>query len=147
MKQNKLLSLLTKVILIPIVVSLVIDKNLTAFGQNNLPIKKAPNNYPAIFQLVTPLKDNPKKLVLRDVVVLLLANNTEIKNAYLDRIIQRGELAVAEDKFRPDFTPTLSVSANKLGDITNTNSSLDAKVVMKIPTGAVSLHLHGVDDV
>ncbi|MGB3640991.1 MAG: TolC family protein, partial [Rivularia sp. (in: cyanobacteria)] len=42
----------------------------------------------------------------------------------------------SEDKFKPDFTPTLSVSANKLGDTTNTNSNLDAKVVMKIPTGA-----------
>lgn len=136
MKIIKLFPLLPKVILIPIAISLVFYENLAAFAQNNSPINKTPNSYPSIFQPVTPLNKNPKKLVLQDVVVLLLANNTEIKNAYLDRIIQRGELAVAEDKFRPDFTPTLSVSANRLGDTTNTNSILDAKVVMRIPTGA-----------
>ncbi|MEM6401845.1 MAG: TolC family protein, partial [Cyanobacteria bacterium P01_D01_bin.116] len=118
------------------------------------------NNYPAIFQPASTSNNNNedaqdvqknqeirdtqdtqdtkniKKLLLKDIVVLVLANNTEIKNAYLDRVVDRGELAVAEDKFKPDFTPTLSVSTNRLGNTTNTNSNLDAKVIMKIPTGA-----------
>ena len=136
MKNFKLFTFPCEVILIPISISLVLYKSLPVFGQNNLPTEKAPNNYPAIFQPVTPLKNNTKKLVLQDVVVLVLANNTEIKNAYLDRIVDRGELAVAEDKFKPDFTPTLSVSTNRIGNTTNTNSNLDAKLVMKIPTGA-----------
>lgn len=136
MKNLKLFPFLSQVILIPMTILLILDKSLPVFSQNNLPTEKKPSNYPAIFQPVTPLKNSPKKLVLQDVVVLLLANNTEIKNAYLDRIIQRGKLAVAEDKFKPDFTPTLSVSANKLGDTTNADSIIDAKVVMKIPTGA-----------
>ncbi|MGD1913824.1 MAG: TolC family protein [Rivularia sp. (in: cyanobacteria)] len=135
MKNYQLFTLASKVILIPIGISLVLYKSLPVFGQDNLSADRN-NNYPAIFQPVTPLNNNVKKLILEDIVVLLLANNTEIKNAYLDRIVQRGELAVAEDKFKPDLTPTLSVSANKLGDTTNTNSALDAKVVMKIPTGA-----------
>ncbi|MEO1433529.1 MAG: TolC family protein [Cyanobacteria bacterium J06633_8] len=132
----KKFTLSSEVILISMSILLVLYKSLPVFGQNNLPTEKDANNYPAIFQPVTPLKNNPKKLVLQDVVVLVLANNTEIKNAYLDRIVDRGELAVAEDKFKPDFTPTLSVSTNRIGNTTNTNSNLDAKVVMKIPTGA-----------
>ncbi len=109
---------------------------------------EANTKYPAIFQPASTSTNNnedikdtqePKnitKLSLKDIVVLVLANNTEIKNAYLDRVVDRGELAVAEDKFRPDFTPTLSVSTNRLGNTTNTISNLDAKVIMRIPTGA-----------
>jgi outer membrane protein TolC len=80
------------------------------------------------------------KLALANVVYLVIENNTSIKNAYLDRIAQKGELAVQEDKFFPDFTPTVSVNVNQLGRNGLTSGSLDtslgAKVVMRIPTGA-----------
>jgi outer membrane protein TolC len=92
-----------------------------------------PSNYPAIFQK-TP-STQITKLSLTDVVVLVLANNTEIKNAYLDRIAQKQDLAVAEGKYIPNFTPTLSVSLNQLGQVSNTLGSVDAKVGMRIPTG------------
>ncbi len=121
---------------IPMAILLVFYQILPVFCQTNLSTEATPNNYPAIFQLTPSLSNNTKKLKLKDIVFLVLANNIEIKNAYLDRIVQRGELAVAEDKFNPDFTPTLSLSTNKLGESTNTNSNIDAKVVMKIPTGA-----------
>ncbi len=79
------------------------------------------------------------KLSLADIVYLVVENNTEIKNAYLDRIAQRADLAVEEDKFVPDFTPTASVSVNQLGrnGITsgNLDTSVGARVVMRIPTG------------
>ena len=78
MKIIKLFPLLPKAILIPIAISLIFYESLAAFAQNNSPINKTPNSYPSIFQPVTPLKNNPKKLVLQDVVILLLANNTEI---------------------------------------------------------------------
>ncbi|MEA5594698.1 TolC family protein [Rivularia sp. UHCC 0363] len=135
MKKLHLL-LIYKINLIPITILLVFNQILPVFSQIQPSTEATPNNYPAIFQRTSPSSDNIKRLMLKDVVVLVLANNTEIKNAYLDRTVQRGELAIAEDKFNPDFTPTLSLSTNKLGNTTNVNSSLDAKVVMKIPTGA-----------
>jgi outer membrane protein TolC len=79
------------------------------------------------------------KLSLSDAVFLALANNTEIKNAYLERIAQKQDLAVEEDKFNPDFTPTLSLSLDELGSSGFTTRSaganLQGNVVVRIPTG------------
>ncbi|OCR00989.1 transporter [Oscillatoriales cyanobacterium USR001] len=79
------------------------------------------------------------ELTLSEVVFLGLENNREIKNQYLDRIVQKQDLAVAESKFSPSFTPELSVSAIRLrnGGSANINeqAKLSAKVSIKIPTG------------
>ena len=79
------------------------------------------------------------ELTLNDVIILGLENNREIKNQYLDRIVQRQDLIVAEDKFNPNFTPNLSINWS---DITQGNSTvmsnglrLSAGLVIKIPTG------------
>ncbi|CAD5924267.1 TolC family protein [Planktothrix agardhii] len=79
------------------------------------------------------------ELTLNDVIILGLENNRTIKNQYLDRIVQRQDLIVAEDKFNPNFTPNLSINWS---DITRGNSTvmtnglrLSAGVVIKIPTG------------
>ncbi|MCB8766415.1 TolC family protein [Planktothrix agardhii 1029] len=79
------------------------------------------------------------ELTLNDVIILGLENNRTIKNQYLDRIVQRQDLIVAEDKFNPNFTPSLSINWS---DITQGNSTvmtnglvLSAGVVIKIPTG------------
>ncbi len=79
------------------------------------------------------------ELTLRDVIILALENNRTIKNQHLERIVQRQDLVVAEDKFNPDFTPSLSIAWS---DITEGNSTiitnglvLSAGVVIKIPTG------------
>ena len=46
-------------------------------------------------------------LTLADAVNLALQNNRTIKNSYLQRIIDRQELAVAEDVFVPNFIPLI----------------------------------------
>ena len=75
-------------------------------------------------------------LKLSDIVVLALQNNRTIKNSYLERIAQRQDLAVAEDKFAPDFTPTLSVSLASSGSsATTTTNEAGLEAKMKIPTG------------
>ncbi len=86
------------------------------------------------------LPDTPGiKLTLSDVVILALENNSSIKNAYLERIAQRQDLAVEEDKFIPDFTPTLSMSIAQLGSGATTTLTgdvgLDTKISVRIPTG------------
>jgi outer membrane protein TolC len=69
-----------------------------------------------------------------------LQNNRDIKNAYLQRIIERQDLAIAEDKFTPNFTPSVELvyNRNQLGAIAANqgNLNLGANLVVKIPTGA-----------
>lgn len=69
-----------------------------------------------------------------------MPNNRDIKNAYLQRIIERQDLAIAEDKFTPNFTPSVELvyNRNQLGAIAANqgNLNLGANLVGKIPTGA-----------
>ena len=79
------------------------------------------------------------KLKLKDVVVLALQNNRNIKNAYLQRIIDRENLQQEEDKFDPDLIPQVGVSfrRNEVGSSTNTgNLDLGTGLFLLIPTGA-----------
>ncbi|MEC4985616.1 MAG: TolC family protein [Oscillatoria sp. PMC 1068.18] len=83
---------------------------------------------------------NEVKLSLNDVVFLVIENNRDLKNAYLDRLISRQNLAVAEDKFVPNFTPrvSLDVAENETNSqtINNQEFNLGANFNVKIPTGA-----------
>ncbi|MEG4280371.1 TolC family protein [Microcoleus sp. MON1_C1] len=79
------------------------------------------------------------ELTLQEVVFLGLENNRDIKNQYLERIVQKQDLAVAEGLFVPIFTPRLSVSSIPLrngGRVATTGEvDLSAQVSVKIPTG------------
>ncbi|BAZ12505.1 hypothetical protein NIES4071_43360 [Calothrix sp. NIES-4071] len=74
-------------------------------------------------------------LRISDIVALALANNRTIKNSYLERIAQRQDLAVEEDKFAPQITPTLLMSAGQSGTGTTTTNDIGLEAKMKIPTG------------
>jgi outer membrane protein TolC len=80
------------------------------------------------------------QLTLADIVVLAVQNNTDIKNAYLERIAQRQNLAIAEDKFIPNLTPNVSFNIERFGSGATTSTSADlglgASVSVNIPTGA-----------
>ncbi|MBP0030475.1 TolC family protein [Roseofilum sp. Guam] len=69
----------------------------------------------------------PLSLAITDVVQLVVENNTEVKNAYLDRIAQRQDLAVAEDKFNPNLTPRILLNARRgsTGPIITQSEGLD----------------------
>lgn len=79
------------------------------------------------------------RLTLSDIVILALENNRPLKNAYLERIAQREDLAVAESKFVPNFTPTISISLAQFGSnrtrTTDGDVGLGAIVSIKVPTG------------
>ena len=79
------------------------------------------------------------ELTLNDVIILGLENNRTIKNQYLERIVQRQDLIVAEDKFNPNFTPNLSINWSDItqGNLTVMTNGLrlSAGLVIKIPTG------------
>jgi len=75
--------------------------------------------YPMVAQPSSEVQSTPSvpdvseidgiQLTLQEVIFLALENNRTIKNQYLERIVQRQDLAVAEDKFNPNFTPSLSI--------------------------------------
>jgi outer membrane protein TolC len=78
------------------------------------------------------------RLTLSDIVFLVVENNRLIKNAYLERIAQQQELRVAEDKFVPDFTPSVSLSVAQFESnqtTTDADLGLGATVSVKVSTG------------
>ncbi|MBS0016741.1 MAG: TolC family protein [Arthrospira sp. SH-MAG29] len=113
------------------------------FSQSQ-PVINSPTNErtpsPEIPQFIPENQQNAIKLTLQDVVFLTLSNNRNIKNQYLQRIIQRRDLQVAEDKFSPEFTPNLSIEWQDIqqgGQSISMTSGLvlGAQMVIKIPTG------------
>ncbi|MCA1991821.1 MAG: TolC family protein, partial [Coleofasciculus sp. S288] len=78
------------------------------------------------------------KLTLQDVIVLAGENNRTLKQAYLERIAQRQDLAVADNTVSPNLTPPASVSVAQFraDGMTTSNGNLDseARMSVKIPT-------------
>ncbi|MEM9540693.1 MAG: TolC family protein [Cyanobacteria bacterium P01_E01_bin.42] len=77
---------------------------------------------------------------LEDIVRLTVANNTEIKNAYLARIVQKAELASARGEFRPKVEPILAGRTSGQGtnwsiSDSQTRIELGAGVSLLMPTG------------
>ena len=99
---------------------------------------------PILDSQLTPNQPKPAsevqavRLTLSDIVILALENNRPIKNAYLERIAQRQERRVAEDKFTPNLTPTVSISIAQFGSnrlTTDADLGLGATVSVKVPSG------------
>ncbi len=91
-------------------------------------------------QEIPSVQQGSKKLTLSDCVFLALQNNVSIQTAYLDRISQRMELRVAEDKFVP--LPSLSFSTRATStyntDGTRTRASTQDGLfatTLNLPTG------------
>ncbi len=106
----------------------------------NKPLKIAQNQPEGLPPVSEEKELEGIELSLSDVIILAVQNNREIKNAYLDRIIDRKDLEVAEDTFVPNFTPQLTVSfeRDRAGSSSTVNRQIDggATVSMAIPTGA-----------
>ncbi|MGC9524919.1 MAG: TolC family protein, partial [Limnospira sp.] len=104
------------------------------------PVPTLRNSAAALITQTAPEpQQNTLELTQRDVVYLALENNRTIKNQYLERIVQRRALEVAEDKFVPDFTPQLSIEWENIeqSETFSRTAGLvaEARLVMKIPTG------------
>jgi len=88
-----------------------------------------------------PVINGAYDISLPDCISLALRHNRSIQTAYMDRVIQKYNLKVAEDEFYPDMTITSSIQHSSTGDTENryyTNSgSLSASISEKIPTGGV----------
>lgn len=87
------------------------------------------------------LTENTQEMSLADTVMLAVKKNRAIESAYLDRIVQRYDLKVAEDKFTPK--PVLTTAARK--DVTKTNNitkenkeaAVSGVITETLPTGGL----------
>ncbi|MEB3273819.1 MAG: TolC family protein [Prochlorothrix sp.] len=83
---------------------------------------------------------NPLPLTLSDAITLALQNNLSLKSAYLQRILDRQDLELAESQFSPQITPTLRITynADRLGSSLREANTTTASVgtTLDLPTGA-----------
>ena len=73
---------------------------------------------------------------LADAIFLGLRNNRAIKSAYIDRIAQKFDLRVAEDRFTPQFGISGTASRQLIGDAETTNIDISPGVSVLTQTGA-----------
>jgi outer membrane protein TolC len=75
-------------------------------------------------------------LSLADAVFMALRDNRAIKSAYVDRISQKFDLRVAEDRFTPHFAISGSVVRQTIGGFGLTNADIAPNAAVLLPTGA-----------
>lgn len=86
--------------------------------------------------MVPPTPDGPPlTLTLPDVVALALRDNRAIKSAYLQRIIQKYDLTVAEDKFSPRLTLAGSALSRRENSASTGLIDMAPIVTMTTPIG------------
>ncbi|MCT7959114.1 TolC family protein [Laspinema sp. D1] len=75
-------------------------------------------------------------VTLVEVVGLAVQNNRAIKNAYLQRLTERANLAVELDKFQPIFTPEISVGINRndFGSASSNSAEISAGSIVSMRT-------------
>lgn len=76
------------------------------------------------------------ELTLPDAVSLALRDNRNIKSAYLQRIVQKFDLRVAEDRFSPRLTLASSVLTRRSNGTISNTADMTPVVTMSTPTGA-----------
>ena len=101
----------------------------------------------ALLPAVSVSYSSEKPLTLADCIAMAVRENRIIRNAYLDRVVQKYDLRVAEDKFSPTFTitpsinstgttPTLGSKGTSVASNVSTTSGATANINEKLPTGA-----------
>ena len=78
------------------------------------------------------------QMSLADCIATAVRENRTIKNAYLDRVVQKYDLRTAEDKFTPKLLLTPGIQASGGSDPTPTTAvtGLSGTVTEQFPTGA-----------
>ncbi|NJM59922.1 MAG: TolC family protein [Oscillatoriales cyanobacterium RU_3_3] len=118
-------------------------------SQTSITPPPTPETTPELIPIPSPEKSRSEstsiteepgiELMLSEIVFLSLENNRSIKNQYLERIVQKQDLAVANSKFEPILTPRISISGINFRSGRNSTSTgafdVGARVSMRIPTG------------
>lgn len=77
------------------------------------------------------------KLTLADAVFIGLRGNRAIKSAYIDRVAQKFDLRVAEDRFVPQFSIEGEIARQRIGNVTSTTIDASPGVTVRTRTGAI----------
>jgi len=76
-----------------------------------------------------------KRMDLQEAVALALRHNKTVESAYLDRVVEKFNLKIAQDEFRPDFTLSASALYSHVKDADLLARQIGAEISLKIPTG------------
>ncbi|PPJ49028.1 hypothetical protein C0075_00075 [Rhizobium sp. KAs_5_22] len=76
------------------------------------------------------------RLTLADCVFMGLRDNRSIKSAYIDRVTQKFDLRVAEDRFTPHFFASGEVARQRIGGGASTTIDVSPGVSMLTKSGA-----------
>jgi len=86
-----------------------------------------------------PLTLNPTRegvpLALEEAVALAVLHNTEVRNRYLDRIVERASVHAAAVELLPKLTPTLITGLVDRGGDQGMNTQVNAELSWFAPTG------------
>lgn len=89
--------------------------------------------------LSAPIIAADEKIIsLSDCIAIALRENRIIKNAYLDRVVQKYYLRVAEDKFTPKLllTPEVQATGNTADKSKTATATAAGTITELLPTGA-----------
>nr|WP_299502126.1 TolC family protein [uncultured Rhizobium sp.] len=88
-------------------------------------------------QLTQRTKLEGAQMTLADAVFLGLRNNRNIKSAYIDRVAQKFDLRVAEDRFSPQFSISGEIARQRIAEINSTTIDVSPGVSLQTKTGAI----------
>jgi len=112
-----------------------------AAAETNIPIPSPrPDFIPQTVtqqQLTQRTRLEGAQMTLADAVFLGLRNNRSIKSAYIDRVAQKFDLRVAEDRFSPQFSVSGEIARQRIGDVTSTTIDVSPGVSLQTKTGAI----------
>lgn len=86
-------------------------------------------------QSTTPPNPEVKRMTLAEAVALALRYNRTVESAYLNRLIEKFDLKVAQDKFFPDLYVSTSISQDYHEGESAINNQVGAEAFLKMPTG------------
>src|SRR4051812_17211989 len=75
-------------------------------------------------------------LTLADAIAIGLRDNRTIRSAYIDRIAQKFDLRVAEDRFTPQFSIGGGAVQQRVAGISTTSAEVTPAATVLLPTGA-----------
>lgn len=107
-------------------------------GTMMMPAAAAPGAISADDHLPAPLAGSELALGLAEAIALALRRNTQLQSAYLDRVVDQLNLAVAEAQFRPRGAIALGAQQRRSqGDNARTqrSSTLSPALEAELPTG------------
>jgi outer membrane protein len=83
----------------------------------------------------TKRQAQPKPITLAEAVALALRHNRTIKSAYISRVLEKFDLEVVRDEFRPDLILSASTAFTRQQDEETLNTIIGAGFSLKVPTG------------